>query len=99
MTGEVSAGFACRVTFPAGAPAVELQEAMATEVGLTSLSVPLTPTKGWTVSSWLIGHAADFKIATVSFGGQQWTASTGQWNANPAAGSEVQLAVTATGSK
>jgi hypothetical protein len=99
LTGELPAGFACRVTFPAGAPAVGLQQAMATELGLTSLSVPLTPANGWTVSSWLIGHAANFKIAGVSFGGQRWTATAGQWTADPAAGSEVQLAFTATGSK
>ena len=99
LTGEVPAGFACRVTFPAGPPAVGLQEAMATELGLTSLSVPLASAKGWTVSLWLIGHAADFKLASVSFGGQRWTATSGQWTADPAAGSEVQLAVSATGSK
>ena len=99
LTGEVSAGFACRVTFPAGAPAVGLQQAMATEVGLTSLSVALTPPKGWTVSSWLIGHAADFKIAAVSFGGQKWSASTGQWAPDPIAGDQVQIAVSALGVK
>jgi hypothetical protein len=99
LTGEVPAGFACQVTFPAGAPAVGLQQAMTTELGLSSLSLPLAPAKGWTVSSWLIGHAAEFKIASVSFGGQRWTASTGLWKADPSAGSEVQLAVTATGSK
>ena len=98
LTGEVPAGFACRVTFPAGPPAVGLQQAMATELGLTSLSVPLASAKGWTVSLWLVGHAADFKLASVSFGGQRWTATSGQWTADPAAGSEVQLAVTATGS-
>ena len=87
------------MTFPAGVPAVGLQEAMTTELGLSSLSVPLAPSRGWTVSAWLIGHAVQFKIASVSYSGQRWTAATGQWNADPAAGSEVQLAVSATGSK
>src|SRR5438309_10017681 len=56
LTGEVPAGFTCRVTFPPGAPAVGLQEAMATELGLSSLSAPLAPARGWTVGSWLVGH-------------------------------------------
>ena len=77
LTGEVPAGFACRVTFPAGVPAVGLQEAMTTELGLSSLSVPLAPGRGWTVSSWLIGHAVQFKITSVSYSGQRWTAATG----------------------
>jgi len=99
LTGEVPAGFACRVSFRAGAPAVGLQEAMATEVGLTSLSVALPAPKGWTVSSWLIGHAADFKIAAVSFAGQKWTAATGTWAPDVTAGDQVQLSVSATGVK
>jgi len=99
LTGEVPAGFTCRVTFPAGAPAVGLQEAMSTEVGLTSLSVALPLPKGWTVSSWLIGHAADFKIAGVSFGGQVWTAASGAWVPDPTAGDQIQLSVSATGIK
>src|SRR4051795_668177 len=51
LTGEVPAGFACKVSFTPGAPAVGLQEALATEVGLTSLSQPLAAPKGWIVSS------------------------------------------------
>ena len=99
LTGEVPAGFACRVSFPAGAPAIGLQQAMATEVGLTSLSVPLAPARGWTVSSWLIGHARDFKISSVSFAGQRWTAPGGTWAPDPTAGDQVQLAVSATAVK
>lgn len=99
LTGEVPAGFACKVSFPAGVPAVGLQEAMTTEVGLTSLSVPLAPTRGWTVASWLIGHAADYKIASVSYAGQQWSAATGTWAPDPTAGDQVQLSVSATGVK
>jgi hypothetical protein len=99
LTGEVPAGFTCQVSFPSGAPAVGLQQAMTTELGLSSLSAPLTAAKGWTVSSWLIGHARDFKIANVSVGGQQWMASTGAWSPDPSAGDQVQLSVSATGVK
>jgi len=82
-----------------GAPAVGLQAAMATETGLSSLSVPLAPARGWTVASWLIGHAADYKIAGVSYLGQQWKAETGTWTADPTAGDQIQLSVSATGIK
>jgi hypothetical protein len=99
LTGEVPAGFTCRVSFPAGAPAVGLQQAMTTEVGLSSLSVPLAPARGWTVASWLIGHAADFKIASVSYSGQTWSASAGAWAPDPKAGDQIQLTVSATGVK
>src|SRR5436305_4161644 len=99
LTGEVPIGFTCRVSFPPGPPAVGLQEAMITEVGLSSLSQPLVAPKGWIVSSWLIGHAADFKLAAVSFSGQQWTASSGRWSADPTAGGQVEIAVSATGVK
>src|SRR5256885_6050505 len=92
-------GFTCRVSFSPGPPAVGLQEALATEVGLTSLSQPLVAPKGWIVSSWLIGHAADFKLAAVSFSGQQWTASSGRWSADPTAGTQVEIAVSAIGVK
>src|SRR4051794_23344846 len=99
LTGEVPAGFACKVSFRPGAPAVGLQAAMATETGLSSLSVPLAPARGWTVASWLIGHAPDYKIAGVSYLGQQWAAKTGTWTADPPAGDQVQLSVSATGVK
>lgn len=99
LTGEVAAGFTCRTSFPPGPPAVGLQQAMASEVGLSSLSVPLAAPRGWTVSAWLVGHAAEFKVASVSFGGQVWTASTGAWALDPTAGDQVQLAVSATGAK
>src|SRR5436305_4321290 len=95
LTGEVPAGFTCRVSFPAGAPAVGLQQALSTEVGLSSLSVPLVAARGWTVASWLIGHAADYKISAVSFGGQPWMAFTGSWSPDATAGDQVQLAVSA----
>jgi hypothetical protein len=97
LTGEVPAGFACKVSFPPGVPAVGLQQAMTTETGLSSLSLPLPPARGWTVASWLIGHAADYKIASVSYLGQQWSAATGTWVPDPTAGDQVQLSVSATG--
>ena len=88
------------MSFPAGPPPVGLQDAISTEVGLPSLSAPLDPSKGWTASAWLVGHAADFKIAAVTFGGQRWAASTGTWAPDPAAALDVVgLNVSAAGVK
>ena len=44
-------------------------------------------------------HATDFKIAGVSFAGQQWTAATGTWGPDQTAGDQVQLSVSAAGVK
>ena len=100
LTGEVAAGFTCRVSFAPGVPATALQQAMATELGLASLSVSLPPPRGWTVASWLVGHAATFKIAAVDYDGLRWTAASGRWQSEvTAAGTEVQGELTATGVK
>ena len=72
---------------------------MSEELGLQSLSVPLEPARGWTVAHWFIGHAARFKIASVSYSGQQWTAASGRWQPDPPGGLEIQVAFTTTGVK
>jgi hypothetical protein len=99
LTGEVPAGFACRVTIAPGAPAVGLADAMGTELGVRTLSIALDPSRGWTVADWLIGHAGRYKIASVSYAGQQWTAATGRWQPDPPGGLEIQVAFTTTGVK
>jgi hypothetical protein len=100
LTGEVAAGFTCRVSISPGVPATGLQQAMATELGLQSLSESLPPDRGWTVASWLVGHATTFKIASVGYDGLRWTAASGSWQSDiAAAGTEVQVELTATGVK
>lgn len=34
---------------------------------------------GWQYAHWLVAHAADQSIKSVSFGGQRWTAKAGVW--------------------
>ena len=36
------------------------------------------PSAGWAVAAWLVTHAGGYGIATVRFGGYQWTAARGQ---------------------
>ena len=97
LVGEDPAAFACRVKIAKGVPGVGLENAMAQELGIRSLADPLPSARGWTVSSWLVAHAATYKIASVGFGGQRWTAASGAWKPDPSAGSIVQVALTSTG--
>jgi len=92
LTGEVAAGFTCRVDVPPTAPAPgALRQAMATELGLRSLAVPLAPGRGWTVASWMVGHAVPFRIVSVAYAGQRWTATQGRWVADPSVGNQVEV--------
>ena len=94
LTGEVPAAFTCQVTVPATPPAPStgsLQQAMVTELGLRSPSVSLAAGRGWTVASWFVGHAVPFRITSVAFAGQRWTAVQGQWIPDPSVGSQVEV--------
>jgi hypothetical protein len=52
---------------------------MSSELGIASLDNSFAPTRGWTVATWLVGHAEQLRVTTVSFGGREWRASTGRW--------------------
>lgn len=98
LTGEVPAGLACRfdaaswVTAPG-----TLSDAMARELGPPTLGVAVTPARGWTVATWLVGHAAEYRITSVAFAGQRWTAAGGGWTADPKAGGSVLVVTTPPG--
>ena len=80
LTGEVAAGFTCRA--PASAVALRrgpLVAAERVELGAPGSGVRVSPARGWTVAGWLIGHAADYGIASVDFSGQRWSARSGVW--------------------
>jgi hypothetical protein len=92
-TGEVAAGLSCRASIrPAGSPAV-LQAAMTRELGSPTLGVALDPARGWTVATWLVGHASPLGIRSVAFAGQIWTPDTEQWQLRPPTDWRVQIAV------
>ena len=81
MTGEVAAGLSCHYPTVPTATTASLSATAAAEVGSPTLGVALSPARGWTVSSWLVGHATEFGILSVTFDGEQWTAATGSWAA------------------
>src|ERR1700694_3820621 len=87
MTGEVPAGFSCHFS-PVGATTVDPAAAEATSVDLGSatLGSAVPVARGWTVAGWLVGHAQQYRIASVAFQGQRWTPTAGGWRAGPPAG-------------
>jgi hypothetical protein len=95
LTGEQAAGLACQYdTRGVTAAGDGLNAALRSEVGSPALGVTVTPARGWTVASWLVGHAHDYGITAVSFAGRRWTASSGKWELAPEAGMQVQARLT-----
>jgi hypothetical protein len=93
LTGEVSAGFACHFSSSGGPPAATLSTAIADELGSPALATPVTTARGWTVASWLIGHAQQYHLTSVSFAGQRWT-PTGAWDPSGSSASMVETTPT-----
>jgi hypothetical protein len=92
LTGETPGAFACRFELPASATAATpLDTAVTTELGAPALGVGLSEARGWTVASWLIAHAYDYRITSVDFLGQRWTPATGAWRAQGPVVAEVQV--------
>jgi hypothetical protein len=90
-TGEVPAALSCRVGIPAARPAASLQQAMTQELGGRGVGVPVTAQRGWNVATWLVAHAVEHRITSVSFGGVRWTPDSGTWTPDGTSGTEVQL--------
>ena len=89
LTGEVSGGMACRADISNAPPTSSLTDAIAAEVGPAVLGTPLPSARGWTLSLWLVGHAVDFRVTSVTFGGMGWKASRGTWLADSSATATV----------
>jgi hypothetical protein len=84
LTGELPAAFACQIQGkPAPpAPAQDVSAELSADIGSPALGAPVDVPRGWQVSGWLIAHAGQFGVATVTFGGQRWTGHTGKWTAH-----------------
>jgi len=80
LTGEVPVGLACRVALPKGTSlSPSLSGTMTGEVG-PAVAPPAPSAQGWTTATWLVGHAQQFGVASVAYGGQRWSAVTGVWS-------------------
>jgi len=91
LTGEVPAGFACSFTSSPPGDA-SMGAALATEVGSPGAGVAVAPARGWLVAAWLVGHAAEYGVTSVSFAGQTWTPDGGSWRPGGTSGSAVEYA-------
>jgi hypothetical protein len=92
LTGEVAAGLGCRFPKSADGPiSSTLTEAMTDELGAPSLGVVVGPARGWTVATWLVGHAQQYRIRSVSFAGQRWTPGHRRWTADSSASPQIQI--------
>jgi hypothetical protein len=57
----------------------------------TGLSVPVSGvTAGWQYAHWLVAHAAEQGVKSVTFGDRVWTAKKGSWSAPPSNASVAQ---------
>ena len=90
-TGEVPAGLSCRTPIQSVPSPAVLQLAMAQELGSPTLGVALDSARGWTVATWLVGHASPFGIRSVTYGGQIWTPDAEQWQQRPPVDPQVRI--------
>jgi len=96
LTGESAHGMACRFTRPtAPAPAAQLAQAMALELGSPATGTTVSAARGWTVASWLVGHAQRYGVTAVSFAGWRWAPGQRSWQPEPGASQRVDYATAA----
>ena len=92
LTGEIPAGLRCVI--PASLHARDsrsLSDAIARDLGSPALGTALDGPRGWTVASWLVGHAAEFGITSVAVQGQRWTPGAGTWERGAPFSATVEL--------
>ncbi len=81
FVGQVPAGFSCQATVTT----IRLSQsgmtnAMRVELGAARINTPVTEAQGWLTAGWLIGHAQEWGVSSVTFAGQRWTAKSGKWS-------------------
>jgi hypothetical protein len=100
LTGDTGSAVACTIIDQPSRRGTAAVVALAHDVTLdwghikaTSTSGPIgvqltvpSPRTGWQYAHWLVAHAADQGIKSVSFGNQRWTAKAGAWTGTPSAG-------------
>jgi hypothetical protein len=100
LTGELPAAFSCRTAArttarstagQAAAQTAALTAALTAELGTPAIGVPLTPARGWLVAGWLIAHADQYGVTSLTFGGQRWSGQTGIWKAHLPATDSVEV--------
>jgi hypothetical protein len=78
LTGEVAAGLTCRFGAVRTFMDQTVSKAMAAELGTTGVTLASGAT-GWTVATWLVAHARQYSVHTISYGGYRWTTKAAGW--------------------
>jgi hypothetical protein len=89
LTGEVPSGLSCRFSTPRTTAAPSPDAALRAEAGAPTLGADVAPDRGWVVATWLVGHAYDYGITEVTYGGHRWTNSSGEWRDTGRGGGQV----------
>jgi hypothetical protein len=92
LTGESPAGLSC--TYPAvGHPpsSAGLRAALITDVGLDPLTGPLSDKDGWLVASWIVAHAQQYGVDSVTFAGKRWQPAALSWRSDRSADMTVRF--------
>jgi hypothetical protein len=81
LTGEVTAGFSCRLAKPASSAngGVAVATALRRDFGVVSLADAMASPRGWTLASWLVAKALDLGVRSVRFNGSEWQRERGTW--------------------
>lgn len=92
LTGERPAGLTCRFAGPSHqVDRAVVLGAMRDELGSPGVGATVTSARGWTIATWLVGHADQQGVTRVAFAGRAWTRSTGTWQVDRTSGSAVQF--------
>jgi hypothetical protein len=100
LMGDTGSAVACTITDQPARTGIAAVQALADDVKLdwgrveaTSTTGPIgvqlavaSPRAGWQYAHWLVAHAADQGIKSVSFGARRWTAKAGTWGGAPSGG-------------
>ncbi|GAC1375674.1 MAG: hypothetical protein NVSMB4_04000 [Acidimicrobiales bacterium] len=98
LSGEVPAGFACRIAHPGTDPT--LVATMLRETGVRATAAPgggvrpiavKSAAQGWLVASWLVAHADRFPVTTLSYAGFRWVPAAARWDRSPGAGPDITV--------
>jgi len=86
FTGESGAALSCQGGRPSRAlSATRVASMEAAALGRPGIGQTVAPAHGWATTTWLVTHAGDLGVATVTFAGQAWNAGGGGWKPAPPA--------------
>jgi hypothetical protein len=89
LTGEAGAGFTC-LSIPRSVGVTNVQTLATQELGRPLATTPATTAGGWADANWLVAHAAQLGLQSVSFDGSTWLRSRGTWAPSAVSGAGLQ---------